>query len=314
LEAENISVLALDDLGECTGAFPMFLKRNFRYGNIINSLPFYGSNGGIVSDQGDIMLALMEYLADFANRNGCVAYTIISSPFDSPEKQSFYNSLLSESIISDRVGILTRLIDYDDDLENRLLYSYHQKTRNIVRKAKKNNITVTAKTDEEAFNFLGRTHNANTNAIGILPKPQTLFAFVKDNFLPGTDYNLYLAYYNGIPISGLLVFYFNTVVEYYCPVNVPEFRNLQALSLIIHEAMKEAVRNGFKWWNWGGVSRYQKSIYDFKKKWGIVEIPYFYYTKILNQDILDIDKDTILNEFKYFFVFPFEHVGSVSAS
>ena len=32
------------------GASPAFVKRNTRYGNLVNSLPFVGSNGGVMVD------------------------------------------------------------------------------------------------------------------------------------------------------------------------------------------------------------------------------------------------------------------------
>ena len=41
--------------GEIVGILPVFLKRNSKYGDILNSLPFYGSNGGVMCrpDSGD---------------------------------------------------------------------------------------------------------------------------------------------------------------------------------------------------------------------------------------------------------------------
>jgi hypothetical protein len=306
LDAENVSALALDEKGDCRGVFPMFLKRNERYGNVINSLPFFGSNGGIVAKCGEATNALMEYFLGYLNDSEAVAYTIVSSPFDSEKKQAFYRSKLSRPKISERLGVLTQLVENGDDLETKLLTSYHQKTRNIVRKAKRSELCVEIKNDEIGFDFLEATHTANMQALGVLAKPPRFFSFVKDKLLAGTDYNLYVAYYKDTPISGLLLFYYNGVVEYYCPVNVAEYRNLQALSLLIHEAMKAAVMNGLKWWNWGGVSAAQRTVYDFKRKWGTIEKPYFYYTGVLEEDIMRVNNATILEEFKYFFVYPFQ--------
>ena len=46
---------------EITGIIPFFIKRSV-YGNVINSLPFFGSHGGIISEDHEIMKPLLEFL------------------------------------------------------------------------------------------------------------------------------------------------------------------------------------------------------------------------------------------------------------
>ena len=40
--------LAARDGGKIAGVLPAFLKRNDRCGNVLNSLPFFGSHGGVL--------------------------------------------------------------------------------------------------------------------------------------------------------------------------------------------------------------------------------------------------------------------------
>ena len=84
LNADDYYLVALNEKNKIVGALPTFIKRNNNYGNIINSLPFYGSNGGIIEYCGDINVrcALLEAFNNLAQKEGCVASTIITSPFE----------------------------------------------------------------------------------------------------------------------------------------------------------------------------------------------------------------------------------------
>ena len=95
-------------------------------------------------------------------------------------------------------------------------------------------------------------------------------------------------------------------VEYYMPVINSEFRKLQALSLLIFDAMTEASILGFKCWNWGGTWETQKGVYSFKKKWGTHDKNYYYLTKVNNEEIYKVDEEILLREYSNFYVLPFK--------
>src|SRR3989339_651523 len=50
LKCESNYLLVLEGK-RVLGVFPMMLKRNRKYGNVMNSLPFFGSYGGIFVDE-----------------------------------------------------------------------------------------------------------------------------------------------------------------------------------------------------------------------------------------------------------------------
>ena len=81
----------------------------------------------------------------------------------------------------------------------------------------------------------------------------------------GLDYDIYVAYMQGVKIAAMLVFYFNGTVEYYTPAIVSEYRNYQPLSLMIYIAMQDAMKKGMEKWNWGGTGLTQTSLYTLNR-------------------------------------------------
>jgi lipid II:glycine glycyltransferase (peptidoglycan interpeptide bridge formation enzyme) len=145
-------------------------------------------------------------------------------------------------------------------------------------------------------------------SIGGMAKEIEIIDYIKQIYKENEDYKVYIAKYKNKIVAGLLVFYFKKTVEYYMPVINNEFRNLQALSLLIFEAMTEASVFGFKNWNWGGTWESQKGVYSFKKKWGTNDNNYYYLTKLNNEEIYTLDEDTLLSEYSNFYVVPFKNL------
>jgi lipid II:glycine glycyltransferase (peptidoglycan interpeptide bridge formation enzyme) len=117
-----------------------------------------------------------------------------------------------------------------------------------------------------------------------------------------------MAYVNDKKIGGLLVFCFNNTVEYFTPAIDEKFRTTQALSLVICYAMRDAALDGYTHWNWGGTWLSQGGVYDFKRKWGTIDKPYHYYTKIYKEKILNINRQIALEEYPFFYVAPFDQL------
>ena len=93
---------------------------------------------------------------------------------------------------------------------------------------------------------------------------------------------------------------------YYTPVISINQRHLQALSLIIYEAMKLNQRAGRVIWNWGSNGNSLDSVYRFKKGWLASDYPYNYFIKSNIEWFTELDKKEILREYNGFYLFPFE--------
>lgn len=305
LKVEDYYFLAIDNESKIIGVLPSFLKRNDTYGHVLNSLPFYGSHGGIIEFSGKetVKQELLKAFYAFAQTNQCISTTLITSPFET--NLDFYHSKSEFTFVDQRIGQLTRLPKNSRSAYEDLFKILHYKTRNMVRKAQNTGLCITTENNESYYKFLIDTHLLNISEIGGIPKPEHFFKLIPKIFEYGTDYKLYTALLGKQTIAALLVFYFNKTVEYFTPVVLKEFRHFQPLSLLIFEVMKDGIKQGYEWWNWGGTWLTQDGVYRFKKRWGTEDKAYFYFTRLFNERILTLSRDQLLKEYPFFYVIPF---------
>jgi len=296
--------IAIDNDNKIVGVLPSFVKDG-KHGKILNSLPFYGSHGGVIGDDKDIAKELLQFLETFAEKERYLSFTINSNLYDS--MIAMYVSILKPTAIIKKTGQITLLPSSDKNIEEILMSQFHQKTRNIIRKSLSCNFEVLIMNNDQSFKALANLHTQNMISKGLIPKPALFFNHIQKNWIPGKDYNIYIAKKDDEIISGLLVLFFNKTVEYYCPATNLEYRNKNPLSLIIYFAMLDSVKKGIKYWNWGGSSVNQKSVYDFKKKWGTIDVEYFTFNKILKNHLLELNQTAINDDFNYFFAYPFKN-------
>lgn len=288
--------------GKISGVLPIMIHRNTVWGNVANSLPFYGSNGAIIADSDDIYENLLKAYYQLLAENSCVAGTLITSPFEI--KNSWYKKC-NPTFIDTRIGQITYLPKHSVNDAEVLLSLYHKMVKRCIQKAIKNGISVEIDNSVDGIEFLYKTHKDNIESIGGIAKKQDFFSLFPKHFQASEDYNIYVAFKDGKRVAALLLFYFNKTVEYFTPVTVEEYRTFQPLSLIIYIAMQEAIERGFEKWNWGGTWLTQNGVYDFKRKWGTKDRNYYYYTNIFNNNILNLNRETILEAYENYYVYPF---------
>jgi hypothetical protein len=302
-------LVASDVNGNITGVLPTFIKKNKNYGNVLNSLPFYGSYGGIIEHRGTVEVreSLLNAFYSLAEENECVSSTLITSPFE--RNINYYETNLKFTYKNERIGQINELPDSGNALDNVLMKSFEEVRRRNIRKALKSAVEVKNEISLDVWEFLISTHKNNMKAIGGIAKPEHFFELIPDFFTWCTDYKIFTAYKDDQPIAALLLFYFNKTVEYFTPVVVDEYRTYQPLSLIVFEAIKDAVARGYRWWNWGGTWKNQTGVYNFKKKWGAKEYPYYYYVNVHEKGITGLSKDVVLREYPYYYVLPFDRLN-----
>lgn len=300
--------------GRIVGALPTFVLRHPTSGTLINSLPFFGSNGGVLSLPSEprlpIAKALLEAVKAFAKAENAASTTIVSHPLDSEEDLSVYRDELTVTAEDERIGQITPLPSVDPfDLtaaETKLFALYHQKTRNVIRKAQSSDFAVTHENSDEAMRELYAIHEENMTQIGGVVKPYSFFQIIQKTYRYDDDYRVYIARKDGRVAAALLVFYYNRIAEYFTPVTRAEFRILQPQSLLCLRGMQEAMRRGCTHWNWGGTGLAQTGVYEFKRKWGTEDHRYRYF--IAEREDLPLRKLSradLLSSFPNFFAIPF---------
>jgi len=304
----DVYFIAVDDRDEIIGVLPSFLKKNNRYGPVLNSLPFYGSSGGIITENNepDIKKCLIRGFYDYALKNNCITTTIITSPFE--EDPDFYRKHGEFDTTDFRTGQIVPLPEQAEGMADKIMSVFEQRTRTAIRKAIKNDITVVTDFSPGNFKYLYSTHWENITAKGGIAKPPAFFHRVESLFKYEEEFKIYTAIKDGQSIAAMLIFYCYPVVEEFCLGITLEFRHLQPLSLLLYTAFLEAVNKGFKWWNFGGTWKTQEDLYLFKRSWGAQDFPYYYYTKIFDETVLNLAKETLLKEYPYFYVVHFDNL------
>lgn len=294
LGCEEKYLVALD--GELIhGILPLMYIEQDR-GRIYNSLPYYGSNGGILANNEKAYHELLYTYNAIASGQTTMASTIINNPFVQQKAGDLVHNYKDY-----RIGQFTSLLPTDANRES-LMSRIDSSARRNVKKAVTEGVS--AEIDCDQIDRLRQMHQHNFIAIGRIPKTDAFFVAVSRHFAPGSDYEIYVAKKEGIVIAGLLLFYFNQTVEYFTPAVEEPYRSIQPLSLILITAMANAARRGFKWWNWGGTWENQVGVYRFKK-WGALERKYSYYTQLNDPTVLTWSEQEILHTFPYFFIVPF---------
>jgi hypothetical protein len=304
--------------GEIVGALPAFMKRNKKYGNVLNSLPFYGSQGGpIVSPYLDgnqrieVKKALLHAFKRFAKENDCISSTLITTPFETD--LSVLGETLKPDFTDSRIGQITIFKEKIADVENEILYrTIEKRCRTSIRKAQKDGVKVEFAQDLKNLDDFIEIYKKGMTTKGGITKPFRFFKMSTDILSQNESFRLLFARRDEEILGGLLLFYYKNMVEYYAPCFKLEYSKHQPLSLLVYEAMKDAIKNGYNLWNFGGGGERLPGVYMFKKSWGAKDFPYYYYVNYY-KDLTCIKAasiKTILTEYEWFYVLPFDELSN----
>jgi hypothetical protein len=278
-----------------TGVMPL-LAMSGPYGTVLNSLPFFGSNGGILSTTSAAEAALLAEYDRVAA--GVAVATWISHPF-------MDTVIPAHQLTDERIAQWTTLADGD------LPGGIESSARRNVQKARAEGVTV--REAPEALPFLESTHRENMAAIGGKAKPASFFSSLSSAMTAGRDWRLHLAERNGESLAALLTFEAARTVEYVMPAVIESARTLQPTAAIIATAMADAAARGFTRWNWGGTWLTQEGVYRFKKKWGADERRYRYYITLNDTNLRRRTAAELSAAYPWYFTLPYASLDSQEA-
>jgi hypothetical protein len=282
--------------GQITGVLPM-MERDGPWGRVINSLPFFGSHGGVLAADDQSSQALYDRYAESVAAPGVVAATWIDHPHPAPEAAAPPHTLVDE-----RIGQMTPLTPD----EGAMLALIDSSARRNIKRALAAGVTV--EIDNSQIAFLEEVHRSNMLDIGGNPKTPAFFQAFPRHFKAGAEFRIYVARQAGEAVAALLLFYFGRTVEYFTPVTLAVARSDQPMAAILHQAMLDAAREGYAQWNWGGTWLTQEGVWRFKKKWGAQEKPYRYYIKLNDRSLLKRTPAELSAAYPGFYVVPFDQL------
>ena len=304
---------------EIVGILPAFIKRNSEYGNVLNSLPFYGSHGGPIVSQNlsddqriRVKAKLLVALKELAKENSCALSTLVTTPFEND--LPLFRKTLKPDFIDSRIGQITVFPKKISNIENEILYNTIEKRcRTAIRKAQKSGVKIEFAQDLKNLDTLVKMHQEGISKKHGICKPSRFFEILFDIFSQSQNKSFKLLFARNEDeeiIGGLLLFYYKNGVEYFTPCFKLEYSKLQPLSLLIYEGMKDSIQNGYTAWNLGGTWKKQQGVYMFKRSWGAKDYPYYYFINSYENisKIQSLQREEILSEYRWFYVLPFSEL------
>jgi len=303
------------------GFLPTFVYNNITYGKIINSLPYYGMHGGVVTsyelsceDNKSVKKILLKRFKNYCLNNDIISSSIITSPFE--KDNDIYNEILNPDYTEKRRAQIIKLPKYDNDINNIIFNMVESRCKRAIKKGIRNDVKIINDFDSKYFDELYNMHSQRMLAIGGLPKSKSFFKLVFTEMIENEDYTFKLAFKDNKIIGGLLLFYHKEYVEYFTPIFDIEHSEYQPNSMLIFEALKEAITKGYSMWNFGGTGWSMDSLFLYKRSWGAQEYTYFNYINTFDnvKNIINLSKEEILEAYRDFYVIPFNILQTTSAN
>ena len=271
---------------------PFFERKDPKHGKILNSLPFFGSMGGIYSNNEEDKKVCLNLFDKYCSSKEIVSSVIIQNPFSKTNfsLENFFLSNLKDD----------RILQYIE-LENKLKIS-NTRIRNI-KKATKLGFKVFKSNNVKVVDKLELLHKIHMKSISGNPKPKIFFTKQKK-----LDKKIWKIYYsknksNDI-IAMLLVFFENKSMEYYIPVSDKKYKDTQVLSLLTYNSIMDAVKANYKFYSFGFTWLNQKGVYEYKKKWGCEDKKIEYLIKYKKDKLHNLKEMIEFN--KFFYIAPYK--------
>lgn len=281
--AIDVSQVAVDN-DRVVGLLPL-LELDGAYGRVLNSLPFYGTYGGITgTDQAVVDLLVGAY---WSAATRAAAATACLHPF-SPSQ------LLPAGALTQRIGHFITLAGEPP------LSGFEARGRHGVSRAARDGVSVEA--DMGALGWFALREQERAKQLGATPKPLDFYELVADLEL---DYDLVVARINGHPVAGLLQFYFALTCTCYFTFVEPEATRSQPLAAVVLHALELAEDRGCTRWDFGASHPGQDGVRRFKRQFGAIEVPFAYRTVVNDQRIVDQTDDELRGAYPWFYVRPF---------
>lgn len=308
----------LDEQGGSHRAMlPMATKFHPEVGRVANSMPWYGSLGGVALATGEPDSTRAELLQQVKSwqRENDVTYAAVNLTPDEMPFIQIYKDVLKPDVVHRRRAQVTRLPRISRDIKEDLMAVLHPKARNAVRKGLSQGLTIERTDSAEAWQALARIHGENLTKLGGRPKPLETFHLLR-KYAPAHALSLTQARLGEAIVASLLLLRVGRTIEYLTPAVDVNYRSSQALSALIWTEMLQGAREGIRRWNWGGTGWNQSSLHRFKERMG--GITHNYATLVMCSEVGILSLPSISgglpSGLQDYFLFPFPAMSPVAGS
>ncbi len=167
-------------------------------------------------------------------------------------------------------GYVKHVHALDCDVET-LFANVHSKTRNGVRKAEKEGLSVDIRTDEEAMEIFYSFHLETRKYHGLPIQPRGFFRQISNKFLQAGDGFIAMAIFQGKPISAAIFLKHKETLVYKYSASNRDALQVQPNNILMWSVIKHAAENGYKYLDYGISEISNEGLRRFKLRWGSVE-------------------------------------------
>jgi hypothetical protein len=296
--------------GELVAALPLF-RAIGPLGPVYNSLPFYGSHGGLIVKTGmedkGISEGVIHHLVTKLHKENALGCTVVDPLFQTGASHFDVGEWVPSQQRIGQVNFFNRESEMSSE-EGVLFNQLPSKRKWDIKKASQFGFSITHRGDEDGFKIIEELHREGMERVGGIAKNSEFFRGVREVLEYDVDYRIYLASIGEEVASALLVMYYQNTVEYFLPATRTHYLKHQPMSLLIFKSMEHAHQErGSAIWNWGGTWGTQAGVYQFKRGWGASDISYRYWTYLNGKGRLEgVTSSNLLEWYPNFFVYPFE--------
>lgn len=250
--------------GKLSALFPIMDVRSFLTGRRGVSLPFTDYCQPIASDNDcfqEIFNEVIKYgkkarwkYIEWRDFNGI--------PQDATPSVSYYGHTLD--LVSDKQKVFS---------------SFRSSTKRNIKKAVKEGIDVELCHSLESVREFYRLNCITRKYHGLPPQPYLFFKKVHEHIISMKKGFVALAYHSKNVIAGAVYFHFGEKAIYKYGASDRDYQRLRPNNLVMWEAIKSCVHNGFKTFDFGRTEPENKGLMQFKRGWHANEriIKYYRY-------------------------------------
>jgi FemAB-related protein (PEP-CTERM system-associated) len=255
--------IAIQD-GEIVGVLPMFIVDNFVTGKVLISTPFAVYGGILASDNG-AHEALRDHMKALAHKEGVQHAEI---------RNNFVHQVSGFDTV-DRYCTFTR--EVTPSSQDELLAALPQKTRNVVRKALKQNFTSRQAPDLDAFyGLLLETYRRHGTPVF----PKRFFTTIVEKF--GHEVDVREVLRDGQVVAASLNFLYGSQMHTYYAASSRECWKMNVNDFMYFDHIMWAGRNGITQFDFGR-SKVGSGPFEFKKHWGATMRPLPYEVMLVKR-------------------------------
>jgi Acetyltransferase (GNAT) domain len=294
--------LLCEQNGVDIAGLPLYLYHS-PLGNILTSVPAPGPLGGIFtpetlssSEKAQVYHCLLEHTLRIAKRYQCISLTIITNPLICD--LSLYEQYLEPTYVFKN---FTQYIPLTTPVKR------SRKLRQNLNRAKEFGFQITVNGSRDELLEWHQIHQQRHQQLQVQPLELRLFERLMDVLIPKKKALFLLARHGDEIASGCFYIFHRRHLDVYLISMNDAFAEQDPNSVITDYSIALASEYDWQVYNWQSSPSRNSGVYEYKRRWGSIERPYYFVTKLLvePQQLLEIDPVSLKIAYPGHYVIPF---------